>query len=137
MANYGWPDLEITVDPTDGGSPISIKGHVREITIGKRVRLSEENTVVGSTWEAHLLTAIRKMEPITVGGVYDDGASPAPKSIFGTSTHAVTRSVQITLGGSNTIAFEAWFLDWDTPTPGKGKIQWKATIQPTGTVTEA
>lgn len=135
MANYGWADLDIKIDVTDGGALTSIKTHVRALTVGKRVRLSEENTTAGSTWEAHLLTGIRKMEQCTLEGVYDDTASTGPKAIFETSTHAVTRSFQITLGSTNTIDVESWILDFEAGTPSKGKVTWKATIQPTGTVT--
>lgn len=137
MANYGWPDLSVQVDSADAGSLQEMKSHIRAITIGKQVRLTEENTVAGSTWEAHLLTAIRKMEPITLEGVYDDTASTGPKVVFGTSTHAVTRSVVITLGSTNTISFEAWITEFEPGAPSKGKITYKAVLLPTGTVTNA
>lgn len=137
MATYGWPDLIVKVDNTDGGSLTNISAYVRAITIGKRMRLTEENTYAGLSWEAHLLTGIRKMEPITLEGVYDDTASTGPKAIFGTSAHTVTRSFEFTLGGSNTIAGEAFITEWDPQPPSKGKITWKAVLLPTLTITEA
>lgn len=136
MATYGWPDLIFKIDATDGGALQAMTSHTREITIGAKSYNVEENTVAGSTWEAHLLTGIRKLAPITVTGVYDDTASTGPNATYN-GTHAVTRTVEITWGGTKTTTFEAWIVDFQRIPKPKGKLDYSVTIQPTGTVTEA
>lgn len=135
MATYGWPDFIFKIDATDGGSLQSMVAHIREISIGGKSYNVEENTVAGSTWEAHLLTGIRKLAPITITGVYDDTAGTGPNATFN-GTHAVTRSCEITWGGSKTTSFEAWMTDFTRIPKAKGKLDYSVTIQPTGTVSE-
>ena len=136
MAQYGWPDLSIQVDATDGGSLQEMKSHVRGIQIGASERLTEENTVAGSTWVAHVMTGIRQLADLTLDGVYDDTASTGPNATFN-GTHTVTRSVVLTWGGTKTTSFEAWITSYERTTPGKGKLGYKVVLKPTGTVTEA
>lgn len=136
MANYGWPDLSIQVDATDGGSLQEMKTHTRGIQVGASERFTEENTTAGSTWVAHVQTGIRQLGDVVLDGIYDDTASTGPNATYN-GTHAVTRTVTITWGGSKTTSFEAWITSFERTPVSKGKTAYKVTLKPTGTVTEA
>lgn len=136
MATYGWSDLSIQVDATDGGALQEMKTHVRGITVGASERFTEENTTAGSTWVAHVQTGIRQLGDIVLDGVYDDTASTGPNATFN-GTHTVTRTVTITWGGSKTTSCECWITSFERVPKAKGKTDYKVTLKPTGTVTEA
>ena len=136
MANYGSNNLIFKIDVSDGGALTAMTNYITEIGGVKVVRGNVESIAFGDTWDEHLLTGIRKMEPFTVGGFYDDTASTGPDVVFN-GTHTVTRSVEITWGGTKTTSFEAWITDYERKPVVGDLTMYTATIQPTGTVTEA
>ncbi|MBF8255131.1 MAG: hypothetical protein HW375_38 [Anaerolineales bacterium] len=135
-AKYGSDDLVFKIDASDGGALQDMSQHIDEIGGYKITKMSEESHTFGDSWVEHLLTGIRKNEDFTVGGLYDDTAATGPDATFN-GTHAVTRTVEITWGGTKKSTFEAWIVDYERKT-GRGNLtRWSATIRPTGAVTEA
>jgi len=131
-----WADGDFSIDATDGGSPQSMKTHIREIDGFEVVRGNEDYTTLGLAWEASVLTGLRSASEFTIKGLYDDTASTGPNATFN-GTHAVTRSCVFTFASGKTASFEAWILGFKRVPKPKGRTDYEARIKPTGTITEA
>ncbi|MCG3168182.1 MAG: hypothetical protein POELPBGB_03982 [Bacteroidia bacterium] len=139
MANYGSNSLTFKIDLADAGSLVNISNFVRTINNFEIERLLTESTAFGDAWVEHLQTGLRRGNDIEIGGFYDDtAAASGPEGLnIGAVTHAVTRTVEITWGGSKTSTFEAWIQKY-TRTPSVGNLtEWRAVLRPSGAVTEA
>jgi hypothetical protein len=133
MANYGQANFKVEFDATDGGALTDISQYVTEINEVTVERLTEESDAFGDSWREHLMTGIRTLGDITITGFYEDATVDA---IF-TGTHAVTRSLKLTWGGTKTTAVETWIASY-TRTASRGALtKYSATLRPTGAVVEA
>ena len=136
MAKYGSDVFKTEIDATDGGALQDMSQHVDTINGVNIERLMQESHTFGDSWVEHLYTGIRQAQDITLEGFYDDTASTGPDATFN-GTHAVTRSVQLTYGGSKTSSFEAWIVG-DERLAARGELQrYRVVLRPTGAVTEA
>lgn len=136
MAKYSSKDLIVEIDPTDAGALQDISQHVRSINGVETEYILEESHSFGDTWFEMLQTGLRKMNPVEIGGIYDDTASTAPNAIFN-GTHAVTRTLKITWGGTKTTTVEVWIQKYTRSPELGGFTKYSVTLQPTGSVTEA
>jgi hypothetical protein len=136
MGTYGWADGDFQVDATDGGTLQSMKAHTREIDGFEIQRGNEDNTTLGSAWEASVLTGLRAGQEFTVKGLYDDTATTGPNATYN-GTHAATRTCVWTFASGKTATFEAWFLSFKRVPKPKGKLDYEVRVKPTGAVTEA
>lgn len=129
MAKYSSKDLDLTV----GGT--SMKAHILDdVTLGIEV-VTEEATAFGDTWEAHVSTGIKRGEPITVGGYYDDTVTTGPDAKF--NVLGTTLSIVVTWGGSKTSTFSAIAKKYDRVAKVNNMTRYVATLLPTGAITEA
>ena len=97
--------------------------------------LIEESHAFGATWVENLYSGIRKGNPFTLSGFYDDTASTGPDVIF--NALGDTRTVTITWGGSKTTEFECIITRYKR-VPGRNKsTRYEVEFTPTGAVTEA
>lgn len=129
MARYSSKDLDIKI----GGA--SIKAHVQDdITIGIEVG-TEESTSYGSAVEQHISTGIKRMDPITVGGFYDDTASTGPDAKFNTLGTTITLLVE--WGGTKTTSVETIVKRYERLAKVGDMTKYVATLQPTGAISEA
>ena len=133
MATWSWADGDFAMDSADGASATtSFKTYIRDIDGFEATRPDEDHTTLGLAWEASVLTGVRAGSPFTVKGLYD----PAIATLFN-GTHVVTRTVTWTFGTGNTASFEAWVTNFKIVPKAKGRVDYEATIKPTGTVTFA
>lgn len=129
MAKYSSKDLDLTV----GGT--SMKAHIRDdVTLDIEVK-TEEATAFGDAWEQHISTGIKRAEPITVGGFYDDTATTGPDAKF--NVLGTTLTIVITWGGTKTSTFDAIAQRYQRIGSQGGMTRYVATLLPTGTITEA
>lgn len=132
MANWSWADGDFAIDSADGGGTVSIKTYVREIDGFEVQRADEENTTLGVAWDAFVLTGLRAGQPFTIKGLYDSTIAG-----YLNGTHAVSRSVVWTFGTGNTASFEVWITSFKRVPKAKGKVDFEASLKPTGAVTDA
>lgn len=132
MATWSWADGDFAVDTADGGATTSIKAYIRDIDGFEVTRPDEENTTLGSAWEASVLTGVRAGQPFTIKGIYDSTIAN-----YLNGTHVTTRSVVWTFGTGNTATFEAWFTNFKRVPKAKGRLDYECTVKPTGAVTDA
>lgn len=129
MAKYSSKDLDLTVAGT------SMKAHILDdVTLGVEVGI-EESTAFGDSFESSVSTGIKRAEPITVGGMYDDTASTGPDVKF--NTLGTTIAIVITWGGTKTSTFSAIVQKYERIASRNGMTRYIATLKPTGTITEA
>lgn len=140
MSKYSSTSFAFEIDKADSGALTSgLTAHITkfgDIVVNKG---SVESTPFGVSAAEYLQGVIKRYEPITIEGLYDDGAEPAPDAVFniGAVTHAVTRSFSLTIGGAKTVTGECWITDYKRGFEVGGYTSYSATIQPTGTITEA
>ena len=126
---YSSKDLDLSI----GGQ--SMKAHIiDDVTLAVEVG-TEESTAFGDSFEAHVSTGIKRAEPITVGGYYDDTASTGPDVKF--NVLGTTLAVIITWGGAKTSTFSAIAKKYERIGKRGGMTRYVATLLPTGTITEA
>ncbi len=129
MSKYSSKDLDLTVATT------SMKAHILDdVTLGIEVG-TEEATAFGDEWEKHISTGIKRGDPITVGGHYDDTASTGPDAKL--NTLGTTVAIVITWGGTKTSTFDAIVKRYERLAKVGEMTRYVATLQPTGEITEA
>lgn len=140
MAKYGSNSLKVEIDSTEGGSLSDVSQYVLDINGVEVEAVLTESHAFGDSWFEFLATGMRRMNPITLGGFYDDTSSTGPDAIFGAvqdSPADGTRTLKITWGGSKTTSVET-FIQKYTRRPVRGDLtRFEVTLQPTGAVTEA
>ena len=141
MAYYGSNSSVVAVD-NSSGTPGTMTNYVTSIgNIGVEALL-QESTAFGDAWVEQLSTGMRRMEPIVLGGLFENTATTGPDAIFndvasGPADTGSTRTVTITWGGSNTTSVEAILTSYSR-TPTRGELTaYEVTLTPTGAVTEA
>ena len=133
MAKYGPDDFAISVDDS-GGTPVVMDAHVDDFDGMDIEALIEESHVFGDAWVAQLYSGIRKGNPFTLGGFYDDTASTGPDAVF--NAVGDTRTVTMTWGGSKTTAFECLITKYVRTPTRNVSTRYTVTFTPTGAVTE-
>ena len=112
-----------------------MKAHMLDDTTLAVEMGTEESTAYGATAAAHVSTGIKRAEPITVGGMYDDTAATGPDVKF--NTLGTTVAIIITWGGTKTTSFNAIVTKYDRLAKMGAMTRYVATLLPTGTITEA
>jgi len=141
MAHYGSNSIVVAVD-NSSGTPVTMTNYVTSINAISVEALLQESTAFGDAWVEQLSTGMRRMEPIVLGGLFENTASTGPDAVFndvasGPADTGSTRTVTITWGGSNTTAVEAIITSY-TRTATRGELTaYEVTLTPTGAVTEA
>ena len=140
MANYGQPNVVVAFDRADGSTVETITQYVQEINGIDVEAILEQSDSFGDSWFESLATGMRKMSPVTLGGLYDDTATTGPDALFnapasGPST--TVRTLTITFGGSKTVSVNCLIQKY-TRMLSRGKLhRYQVVLQPTGAVTEA
>lgn len=134
MPNYGSDQIKVEIDVADAGALVDITQYVQEINDIAIEKILEVAHTFGDSWEEHLPVGVSKAEPITLSGLYDDGANVS--GAFFTGAHAVTRSFRITYGGTKTTAVEVWINKRARKPARNALTRYSVTLQPTGAVTE-
>ena len=141
MSYFGSNSIVVAVD-NSSGTPVTMTNYVTSINAISVEALLQESTAFGDAWVEQLSTGMRRMEPIVLGGLFENTASTGPDAVFndvasGPADTGSTRTVTITWGGSNTTAVEAIITSY-TRTATRGELTaYEVTLTPTGAVTEA
>lgn len=139
MAKYGSNSLAISFDD-NGGIPVVMTQYITEINEVDIEALLEESHSFGDAWFEHLATGIRKMNPVTLSGFYDDAATTGPDAIFNavaSNPAQATRTLLITWGGAKTTSVECLIQKYSRGARRNQLTRFTVILQPTGSVTEA
>jgi hypothetical protein len=144
MAKAGSNEVDFQIDSADSSTltTAGITGFIQYITkIGDLVvnREAVASTSFGVVDEAYLIGVMKKREPFTIEGFYDDTASTGPDAVLniGRITHAATRSVVVTLKSGKTITGEVWIEKYTRTLEVGSYHGYSASLRFTGTITEA
>lgn len=140
MAKHGSNEVLFEIDSADGGALTTGFGTTYVMKIGDYVvnREAKEATPFGVTDEQWLIGIIRRREPLTIEGWYDDAAA-GPDAVLniGRVTHAATRTFLLTFASGKTVGGECWIEKY-TRTMEIGEYHgFSAQLRMTGTITEA
>lgn len=139
MAKYGSSSIVIEIDSTEGGTLSDISQYVQTINGVEVEAILQESHSFGDSWFEHLATGMRKMNPVVLGGFYDDTATTGPNAIFinvQDSPADATRTLKITWGGTKTTTVEVWIQKYTRQATRNELTRFEATLQPSGAVTE-
>jgi hypothetical protein len=133
MTKYGSPDLSITVEDSLAAAQ-DLSAYIDTINELNLEALLQESTAFGDDWVKNLFTGVKRGNPLTVEGFYDDTASTGPDAVL--NALGDTREVVITWGGSKTSTFDAIITNYSRK-PVRGELtRFSCTLTPTGEVSE-
>lgn len=140
MANSTPAGIKVEYD-NSGGTPVDISQFVLNINEISVESAFEEIHSFGDQWEEYLPVGIGKSAQIEIGGVYDDSAG-GPDECFANRVPEVpgvtnTRTLTITWVGTKTTSFETYLVAYKRAPDRNALTKWSATLQPTGSFTEA
>ena len=134
MARRGFPDLKIEFDNSSNALQDMSAFIMDTPPSFDREAILEEITAAGDADEAHAKVGLNKVNPITMGGAFDDTATTGPDAIF--NAIGDTRTLKVTWGGTKTSQVETIITNY-VRTPARGELtKFTVTLQPTGAVTE-
>lgn len=97
--------------------------------------LTEQSDAFGDAWVENLYTGIKRLQPFTVGGFYDDTASTGPDVKF--NAVGTTVAIVITWGSTKTSTFSAIITGYKR-TAARGVLtKYEANLLPSGSNVEA
>jgi hypothetical protein len=139
MANSTPAGIVVEYDDS-GGVLRDITQYVLTINDIDVEMMNEEVRPFGLAWEKHLPIGVGKVNPIELGGLYDDVAN-GPNALFIRTTPdtpaSTTRTFKITWKSGKTTEVETWMGSYKR-TPNKNELtKYTATLQPTLAPTEA
>ena len=136
MAKYGFDDFILTLDQAGGTTPTALTSYITAINGVEIERIMEEITPAGAAWESWAAVGLGKCGAIEISGKYDDTATVGPDAML-LGGADVIRTLLITWGGAKTTSCEVYISKY-VRSPKKGELTaFSATLQPTGTITEA
>ncbi|MGE3276721.1 MAG: hypothetical protein AB7O67_16540 [Vicinamibacterales bacterium] len=137
MAKYGSNTVQISIDDS-GGTARDLSAHILSINGVMLEAVMEESHGYNKAWAEALATGLKRMEPVEVEGLYDDGTN-GPHAVLGTlasGPESATRTITFTWGGGYATAVEVHISKYGRVPPRGGITRYRATLTPTGTVTE-
>lgn len=134
MAKYGSNSLVIEVD-NSAGTLVNLSNYIDTINDVNVEALLQESTAFGDSWVENLFTGIKKMDPVTIEGFYDDTATTGPDAIL--NSLGDTRTLKITWGGSKTTTVETIITKYPRKAVRGELTRFSCELTPTGAVTEA
>jgi len=134
VANYNSSNIQIQLDVSVGGALQDITASITKIGSTKVTDGVVESTPFGVAFPQWLATGLATYADIPIEGFYEDTATTGMHAVF--SPRGV-RTFKVTYGGGKYTQSEVLILDYER-LPAVGTVTpFKATLRPTGTVTEA
>jgi hypothetical protein len=110
MALFGQPDLVVLFSRSSATVASSATGmlpmqnYIDTMGPSKISALTVQSDAFGDSWVEHLYAGIRRKEPFTFGGFYDDVAASGPHVIFGQASDVgAERYMEIGYGASDVL----------------------------------
>lgn len=133
MAQYGQDALRIEVD-NSAGSLVNLSPYIDTINDVEVQALLQQTDTFGDAWVEQAFTGVRRMQPVTLEGTYDDTATTGPDAVL--NALGATRTLKITWGGTKTTTVEVVITSY-VRRPTRGELtRFACTLTPTGAVTE-
>lgn len=132
---YGSASVTITYDDGPGGTGRAITGYVQTMSGVKITSSMQASAAFGDSWDEHLPTGRMKMEPVTLGGIWDTTATTGPHVVFiapDDGPQDSTRTLVLVFGDSKTMTVETYLVSYEVKAQDGQLQMFEAVIQPTG-----
>ena len=129
MAKFGPDDFTFTIDAN------SFEEHTDTFDGLAVEAIIEDSHTFGDTFVEQLYSGMRRGNPFTIEGFYDDVAN-GPDSLFA-GNEGNTFAFILTWGSTKTSTFSALLATWTRNPQREGTTRYTATFNPTGVITEA
>lgn len=138
MALFGFPDLKIELDTTEGGSLGDLSSYVTEISGWTKEALVEEITASGDAVDRWAKVGIVKKGEITLTGPYDNTTDKLVHATKDASDLGETRTLQLTFDGATAAdveTVEAIIMRIERNPSRDALHAYSVVLRPTGAVT--
>lgn len=134
MSKYGSKDITIKVSNASQALQ-DLSAYVDTINEFTVEALLQEGHTFGDSWVKQLFTGVKRGNPLTIEGFYDDTASTGPHAIL--NAIGDTRKIEVTWGGTKKSTVDVIITNYSRR-PVKGDLtRFSCTLTPTGAVIEA
>ena len=137
MALFGYPDLKIELDKTEGGALEDISIYVTEISGWSKEAIVQEITGAGDTVDRWAKVGIVKKGEIVLTGPYDDTADKLVNMTKDASDLGETRTLALTFDGATAADVETveCIIQKVDRNPSRDALhQYSVTLRPTGAI---
>ena len=140
MATYTSANLIVEFDNA-AGSLVNMSTYVLTLNGVKTNVDLEETHSFGDSWVERTGKGTKRIDDITLSGIYDDTITTGPEVIFNDvgnvgTTAGAPRTLKITWGGTKTTSFETYIKSFKKNPTREEMTKFEVVLSPTGTVTE-
>jgi hypothetical protein len=140
---HGSAEWTISIDDAPGGTLRAITPYVTSIGGIKITAITQVTTAFGDTWVKNSPTGLKRVEPIAIGGFFDDTAIVGPHVVFIApdvtiydGTTATSRTLTIVVANTpKTFSVEVLLVSYEVLGKNGNLSEYKADLLPTGTGT--
>lgn len=141
LGKHGSVEWTISCDDAQGGTLRAITPYVTSIGGLKITSITQIITAFADTWEKSSPTGVKKVDPVTIHGFFDDTATVGPHVVFLTpdttiydGTTATSRTFTVVVSNSSkTFSGEVLLMSYAVLGKQGNLTEYEAVLQPTGT----
>lgn len=138
MTKYGQPSVLFGISTASGSTAIKdLSNYIDEINGVKLEALTQQSDAFGDSWVENFYVGVRRLNPITIGGFYDDAASGPHLFMGQTSDVGAERQYELDFGSSDLIHGFAIIQSYERMPKRNELTRFQAVLLPTGAVTTA
>ena len=132
---HGSSEITITYDDAPGGTGRAVTNFILTMGAAKITAEMQASEAFGDIWAEFTPTGRKKMDAITLAGLWDDTATTGPHVVFievDDSPADDTRTLVIVFGNSKTLTVETRLFSYAVMGKNGQLTDFEAGIQPTG-----
>lgn len=137
MATFGWPNLTIELDTTEGGSLGDMSAYITEFNGLSPEAVLEEITAAGDTSDRWAAVGLTRKNEITMTGPYDNTTDKLVHATKDAGDLGETRTLKVTYdtgAGADILIVEAIIMRVERNTQRDRLHQYTVTLRPTGAI---
>ena len=135
---HGSSEITISYDDGPGGSLRAVTNFILTMGAIKITSTMQPSHAFGDAWEESLPTGMKKGDPVTLTGFWDDTATTGPHIVFidpDDGPQDSTRTLTIVFGNSKQVTMETYLVSYAVLGKNGMLTEFEAVIQPTGALT--
>ena len=139
MTKYGSAAVKISITSASNTTALhDISQYVDEFNGVEIEAILQNSHAFGDAWEESLHVGVSKVNPLTIGGYYDDVAASGPHALFGQiSQLGKKRTVEVDFGASDIVASTVVISKYSRAAKRGELTRYQVELQPSGAPTTA
>jgi len=108
VGKHSSSEVTFSLEDSQEGTPRLLTGFLLRMGPAKITSILQKATAFGAAWDTMLPTGVSKVDPITIGGLWDDSATPSPHTVLltpDTNPNSGTRAIVITFSAGTVRTF--------------------------------